>query len=205
LIAGPRTIDGRIDQDADGIGDNTTGWNGTEYELFSHIPLFIDGNNANETLNIGTANIAFDCHNLIFCAAAHLSDAYLRQNPVNVSRDDAESFIRVGSKLSDPKLVKSNSLSFTYVVKPPSVSPFTDYERIIGYEGCWNAAGLTVMNNFIEVHFMTDARNTVSTGKNTKNGKTICIDPKCPSVFLQTGFLRAATHKTKGDNLRLFW
>ncbi|KAL3805455.1 hypothetical protein ACHAWO_004216 [Cyclotella atomus] len=178
-------INGEIDQDGDGIGDNITGWNGTEYyPSFARIDMFVGGKNEDpNSEKIATAYIAYDCHNHILCAAAHLNADYMAANPdVHVVEDEDESWIRLGGNASDPKLTQSIADEFTYVMKPP------DSAYTIGYEGCWNVSGLgaSVMNNFVEVHFVTNKKDTISTGKPVLTGDYVCLKTTCAASFIPT-------------------
>jgi hypothetical protein len=198
------TINGRIDQIDDGIGDipSISGWNGTEYGLFLELPLFIGGKNGPVPLTqpgrVGTAYLAYDCNYEIFCGAAHLDAGYMTENPkVEVRQKDDESWIRFGDLNSDPKLKQSDSDEFKYIGKPLRPS-FT-----IGYEGCWNtsAVGVNITNNFVEVHFVTKKGDTISTGKPAANGAYICLEPLCDSPVgrrLSTFFKSEATKQGKG-------
>ena len=111
------------------------------------------------------------------CGAAHLDATYMENNPdVSVVENDDDTWIRIGNHNSDPKLKPSKTDHFMYVGKP-SNDDFT-----IGYEGCWDTTGITVMDNFIEVHFVTTNGDTISSGKNVGKGRTICVEPTCGSV-----------------------
>ena len=102
----------------------------------------------------------------------------MENNPgVSVVQNDESSWIRIGDSNGNPKLKQSNTDDFMYVGKPLN-NAFT-----IGYEGCWNTTGITVMDNFIEVHFVTTDGDTVSSGKDVGKGRTICVEPICDSVL----------------------
>ena len=106
----------------------------------------------------------------------------MENNPdVSVVQNDELSWIRIGDRNGDPKLKESNTDHFMYVGKPLN-NAFT-----IGYEGCWNTTGITVMDNFIEVHFVTTDGDTISSGKDVGNGRTICVEPICDSVSPTSG------------------
>ena len=106
----------------------------------------------------------------------------MENNPdVSVVQNDESSWIRIGDRNSDPKLKESNTDDFMYVGKPLN-NAFT-----IGYEGCWNTTGITVMDNFIEIHFVTTDGDTISSGKDVGKGRTICVEPICDSVSPTSG------------------
>ena len=170
-------INGKIDQKDDGIGDDLLGWNGTEYSLFIEIPMYIGGKNNDPSKRMGTAYLAYDCTHEILCGAAHLDQAYMDENPgVSVVESEDDSWIRIGGDASDPKLKQNSTDAFMYVGAPANRS------FLIGYEGCWNTTGLTVMNNFVEVHFVTTEDDTVSSGKDVRKGATVCMEPLCPTL-----------------------
>ena len=169
-------IDGRIDQNNDDIGDDLIGWNGTEYIPFIEIPMYIGGKNNDPSDRMGTAYLAYDCTYEILCAAAHLDQDYMDENPgVSVIENEEESWIRIGNHGSDPKLTQNLTDEFMYVGTPENRS------FLIGYEGCWNTTGLVVMNNFVEVHFVTTEDDTISSGKDVRKGDYICMKPICES------------------------
>jgi hypothetical protein len=170
-------INGTIDLHGDNIGDDLSGWNGTEYSRFTNnIPMFIGGKNWDPKFKAGIAHLAYDCHNYILCGAAYLNAASISKH-APISTSDSESWIRIGGENSDPKLKQSNALDFKYVEKPSWVAPSTDGGVTIGYEGCWNTTGLIVMNNFIEIHFSTSGGNTISSGKVDKSACFKCVSP----------------------------
>ena len=154
-----------------------SGWNGTEYELFTNIFMYIGGKH-DQKFKAGIAHLADDCHNEILCGATHLDAYHISQNESVLEIDD-ESWIRIGGGNSDPKLKASNSMDFTYVVKPSGVAPVTDTPLTIGYEGCWSTTGLTVHDSFVEVHFLTSLNDTISSGK---TGNNVCLKPKCTTA-----------------------
>jgi len=89
--------------------------------------------------------------------AAHLSADYIENNEgVSVIEDDEESWIRIGGAPSDPKLTSFDAEEFMYVTNP------YDSAITIGYEGCWKVPGFDIMDNYIEVHFVTNTDDTVS-------------------------------------------
>jgi hypothetical protein len=192
-------IDGLISQTFDGIGDDSrdgdgndsgdiifsSGCTGEEYSLFLELPMFNGGKNGkvgsslDQEERIGTSYLAYDCNDNIVCVAAQLDEAFLKTNPnVRVRKDDDESWVRFGSNNGETKLKQSNADEFKYVVKAD------DSDFIIGFEGCWNIdlndpKMLSIVNNFVEVHFSRTGGETTSTGKPSSNGKYICINPKC--------------------------
>jgi hypothetical protein len=143
--------------------------------------MFIGGKNKDpKSEKMATAYIAYDCYNEILCAAALLNATYMAKYPeVYVLQKNDESWIRLGGKASDPKLKQSTAVEFVYVMKP------SDSAYTIGYEGCWNTSGLRVsaINNFVEIHFVNNKQDTISTGKPIRKGDHICL--KCPSPSLR--------------------
>jgi hypothetical protein len=158
------------------LRDVGTEYNSTLFE-FVKIPMFIGGKNKdpNPKFQIATAYLAYDCTHNILCGAAHLDADYMAATSVRVVKSEDDTWIRIGPNASDTKLKPSLADEFEYVGKP------SDPSFIIGYEGCWNTSGLNdnIMDNFVEVHFVTTARDTVSSGKPVLKGNTICVKPDC--------------------------
>jgi hypothetical protein len=154
---------------------------GTEYKStlfeFVQIPMFIGGKNKdpNPRFQIATAYLAYDCTHNILCGAAHLDADYMADTSESVVKSEEDTWIRIGGNASDTKLKPRLADEFEYVGKP------SDPSFIIGYEGCWNTSGLNdnIMDNFVEVHFVTTSGDTVSSGKPVKKGNTICVKPDC--------------------------
>ena len=95
---------------------------------------------------------------------------------VSVIESEDDSWIRIGDDGTDLKLKHSSSDEFKYVGAP------LDRSFLIGYEGCWNTADLAVMNNFIEIHFVTTNDDTISSGKDVGKGNYICMKPVCTAA-----------------------
>jgi hypothetical protein len=120
--------------------------------------MFIGGKNNNPGNRMATAYLAYDCTHDIICGAAHLDAEYMASNPlVHIKKWDGENWIRIGASASDPKLKRSNADEFKFVGKP------LDSDFTIGWEGCWYTSGLgaSIMNNFVEVHFLTLKGDTI--------------------------------------------
>eukprot|EP01083_Nonionella_stella_P304648 1059537_1 len=70
------SIDGIVSMTSDGLFQDDSDWNGTEYESFLDIAMFNGGKNENGE-RIGTTYVGYDQENDILCVAAHLDATYL--------------------------------------------------------------------------------------------------------------------------------
>jgi hypothetical protein len=108
-VASPR-IDGYINMTGDGIGDNLTNWNGTEYDGFLQLDMFTAGVSSKPLM--GRAYIGYDCNQRLLCIAAHL----LANDTCNVEENNPDSWVEFTEGGLIAKLHESTSgANFRYV------------------------------------------------------------------------------------------
>jgi len=108
-VTSPR-IDGYINRTGDGIGDNLANWNGTEYEGFLQLDMFIAGWDLRGLM--GRAYIGYDCNNKVLCIAAHL----LANDTCGVEMSDANTWVEFTKGSPSVKLKQTSSgARFQYV------------------------------------------------------------------------------------------
>jgi hypothetical protein len=111
-ITSPK-IDGYINRTGDGIGDTTAlsnNWNGTEYDGFLQLNMYIAGVSTKPML--GKAFVGYDCNSKMLCVAAHL----LANDACSVEISDEDSWVEFTDGSPTAKLHRtSNGANFHYV------------------------------------------------------------------------------------------
>jgi hypothetical protein len=113
-------IDGYINRTGDGIGDDSgddddnddalSNWNGTEYDGFLQLNMYIAGVSTKPIM--GKAFIGYDCNSKMLCVAAHL----LANDVCSVEVSDEESWVEFTDGSPTTKLHRmSSGANFQYV------------------------------------------------------------------------------------------
>jgi hypothetical protein len=103
-------IDGYINRTGDGIGDTLVNWNGTEYDGFLQLNMYIAGVSTKPIM--GKAFVGYDCNSKILCVAAHL----LANDACSVEVSNEESWVEFTDGSPTTKLHRtSNGANFQYV------------------------------------------------------------------------------------------
>eukprot|EP00956_Cyclotella_meneghiniana_P018702 scaffold31371_cov59-Cyclotella_meneghiniana.AAC.1 len=134
----------------------------TEYESFTLLEMYVNGNPTTNKPYVANAYIAYDCQNKILCLATHLlanttnNDEYYK-----IEQSQGEAWVRFGPDINAPKLVVGNTdpsdgETSSYIFKP---NP--DSGEAIGFEGCWDFNMFAtpippVTNDIVNIHMNSE-------------------------------------------------